>query len=344
MQKAKAKFVEGRFNAKPISDFLENLTLDELNIAMQIPDLFDEGLEGASKKIREWEKNNPIELTVAFDNEEFDEKIEEATKSVSAFTSSQKDLNSALEEQKEHGQLSSSTTQSLIDAGYSEALAIDKVTGAVTLNTEKYKELNNEKKKEIQLEIARLKVDLINPYREETTAIADLERSLSSLNEEERKATQIKIANMRANLANSNLTEEQIRQKEQQLADLEAMLASLDAPTFGDGNGNSDPNKDAFYKLYSKWQHDLEMNKVTQEEYINWLDGAYKQYFSDLTKYQDEYNKYEAEVYNARKDREQDLFDKKIENYKKLSDNALEKYVDGKENELTVNARLDYRR
>ena len=350
LQKAKAKFVEGRFNAKPISDFLENLTLDELNIAMQIPDLFDEGLEGATKKIREWEKNNPITLTVAFDNEEFNTKIEEATKSVSAFTSSQKDLNSALEEQKEHGQLSASTMQSLIDAGYSEALTIDKVTGAVTLNTEKYKELNNEKKKEIQLEIARLKVDLINPYKEESLAIADLERSLSSLNDEERKATKIKIANMRANLANSNLTEEQIKQKERQLADLEAMLASLDAPTFDNGNtgsnnnDNSDPNKDAFDKLYSKWQHDLEMNRVTQEEYINWLDGAYKQYFSDLTKYQDEYNKYEVEVYNARKDREQDLFDKKIENYKKLSDNALDKYVDGNGNELTVNASFDYAR
>lgn len=323
LQKAKAKFVEGKFNAKPISDFLENLTLDELNIAMQIPDLFDEGLEGASKKIREWEKNNPITLTVAFDNEEFDKKIEEATKSVSAFTSSQKDLNSALEEQKEHGQLSASTMQSLIDAGYSEALTIDKITGAVILNTEKYRELNNEKKKEIQLEIARLKVDLINPYKEESLAIADLERSLSSLNATEREATLVKIANMRANLANSNLTDEQIKQREQQLTDLEAMLASLDAPTFDNGNGNSDPNKDAFDKLYAKWQHDLEMNRVTQEEYINWLDNAYKQYFSDLTKYQDEYNKYEAEVYNARKDREQDLFDKKIENYKKLSDNAL---------------------
>ena len=344
MQRAKAKFVEGKFNAKPISDFLEKLTPRELDIAMQIPDLFDEGLEGATKKIREWEKNNPITLTVAFDNEEFDKKIEEATKSVSAFTSSQKDLNSALEEQKEHGQLSASTMQSLIDAGYSEALTIDNITGAVTLNTEKYKELNNEKKKEIQLEIARLKVDLINPYKEETTAIADLERSLSSLNEEERKATQIKIANMRANLANSNLTDEQRKQKEQQLADLEVMLASLDAPTFDNGNGNTDPNKDAFDKLYSKWQHDFEMNRVTQEEYINWLDGAYKQYFSDLTKYQDEYNKYEAEVYNARKDREQDLFDKKIENYKKLSDNALDKYVDGNGNELTVNASFDYAR
>ena len=121
-------------------------------------------------------------------------------------------------------------------------------------------------------------------------------------------------------------------------------ITSLNAPTFDNGNGNTDPNKSAFDELYAKWNHDVEMNRVTQEEYIEWLDGAYKQYFSDLTKYQDEYNKYEAEVYNARKDREQDLFDKKIENYKKLSDNALEKYVDGDGNELTVNASFDYAR
>ena len=323
LQKAKAKFVEGRFNAKPISDFLENLTLDELNIAMQIPDLFDEGLEGASKKIREWEKNNPITLTVAFDNEEFDKKFEEATKSVSAFTSSQKDLNSALEEQKEHGQLSASTMQSLIDAGYAEALIIDKVTGAVTLNTEKYKELNNEKKKEIQLEIARLKVDLINPYKEETTAIADLERSLSSLNEKERKATQIKIANMRANLANSNLTDEQRKQKEQQLADLEAMLASLDAPDFGNSSSD-DPWKDKAESKIKEIQHLEAMGQISHEEYINRLDAINQKYFANNTKYLDDFNKYEEEIYKARKDREQDLFDQKIENLDKGKEKALE--------------------
>ena len=348
LQKAKAKFVEGRFNAKPISDFLEKLTPRELDIAMQIPDLFDEGLEGASKKIREWEKNNPITLTVAFDNEEFDKKIEEATKSVSAFTSSQKDLNSALEEQKEHGQLSASTMQSLIDAGYSEALAIDKVTGAVTLNTEKYKELNNEKKKEIQLEIARLKVDLINPYKEESLAIADLERSLSSLNEEERKATQIKIANMRAQLANSKLTEEQIRQKEQQLADLEAMLASLDAPDLGNSSGSDDDTPDSvktFEAELAKRQHEINLGiRKEDASYYDWLLSAAHKAYDGLADYEEDLWKYEEQVYKWRQEQEQDLFDKKIENYKKLSDNALDKYVDGNGNELTVNASFDYAR
>ena len=328
LQRAKAKFVEGKFNAKPISDFLEKLTPRELEYAMQIPDLFDEGLEGASKKIREWEKNNPITLTVAFDNEEFDEKIEEVTKSVSAFTSSQKDLNSTLDEQKEHGQLSASTMQSLIDAGYSEALTMDKVTGAVTLNTEKYKELNNEKKKEIQLEIARLRVDLINPYKEETTAIADLERSLSSLNEEERKATQIKIANMRANLANSNLTEEQIRQKEQQLADLEAMLASLDAPNFGNSSGSDDDTPDSvknFETELAKRQHEINLGLRKEDaSYYDWLLSAAHKAYDGLADYEEDLWKYEEQVYEWRKDHEQDLFDQKIENLDKEKEKALE--------------------
>ena len=331
LQKAKAKFVEGKFNAKPISDFLEKLTPRELDIAMQIPDLFDEGLEGATKKIREWEKNNPITLTVAFDNEEFDKKIEEATKSVSAFTSSQKDLNSALDEQKEHGQLSASTMQSLIDAGYSEALTIDNITGAVTLNTEKYKELNNEKKKEIQLEIARLRVDLINPYKEETTAIADLERSLSSLNEEERKATQIKIANMRANLANSNLTEEQIRQKEQQLADLEAMLASLDAPNFDNSSSSSSgsdddtPESENFETELAKRQHEINLGLRKEDaSYYDWLLSAAHKAYDGLADYEEDLWKYEEQVYEWRKDHEQDLFDQKIENLDKEKEKALE--------------------
>ena len=308
---------------KSYEEFIDGLNSDELDILLGLDDtVFNQGIDGVKKIIADikTDPNYVIEVQIAID----EEKLENLRNSIKDITDSQKDLNSALEEQKEHGQLSASTIQSLTEAGYAEALVIDKVTGAVTLNTTAYEKLINEKKKEIQLEIARLKVDLINPYKEETAAIADLERSLSTLNATERKATQIKINNLRAQLANSKLTDEQIRQKEQQLADLEAMLASLDAPTFDNGNGNIDPNKDAFDKLYSKWQHDLEMNRVTQEEYINWLDGAYKQYFSDLTKYQDEYDKYEEEVYKYRTDREKKLFDTKMDNLEKLADKSLE--------------------
>lgn len=266
-------------------------------------------------------------INVQNTEETLEKQYEELSKSVASFTSSQKDLNSALEEQEEHGQLSASTIQSLTEAGYAEALVIDKVTGAVTLNTTAYEKLINEKKKEIKLEIARLKVDLINPYKDETAAIADLERSLSTLNATEREATLIKIANMRASLANSSLTEEQIRQKEQQLAELEAMLASLDAPTFDNSSSKSssdDPWKDEADSKIKEIQHLEETGIISHEEYINRLDAINQKYFANNEKYLDDYNKYEEEIYKARKDREQDLFDKKIENLDKEKDKALE--------------------
>lgn len=315
---------------KSYEEFIDGLNSDELNILLGLDDtVFNQGIDGVKKIIADiqTDPNYVIEVDIAID----EEKIENLRNSIKEITDSQKDLNSALEEQKEHGQLSASTMQSLIDAGYSEALVIDKVTGAVTLNTEKYKELNNEKKKEIQLEIARLKVDLINPYKEEATAIADLERSLSSLNEKERKATQIKIANMRAQLANSKLTDEQIRQKERQLADLEAMLASLDAPDFGNSSSSSSSSDDTpesvktFEAELAKRQHEIKLGLRKEDaDYYDWLLSAAHKAYDGLADYEEDLWKYEEQVYEWRKDHEQDLFDQKIENLDKEKEKALE--------------------
>ena len=314
---------------KSYEEFIDGLNSEELNILLGLDDnVFNQGIDGVKKIIADiqTDPNYVIEVQIAID----EEKIENLRNSIKEITDSQKDLNSALEEQKEHGQLSASTMQSLIDAGYSEALAIDKVTGAVTLNTEKYKELNNEKKKEIQLEIARLRVDLINPYKEETTAIADLERSLSTLNATERKATQIKIANMKAQLANSKLTDEQIRQKEQQLADLEAMLASLDAPNFGNSSssGSDDDTPERvknFETELAKRQHEINLGLRKEDaSYYDWLLSAAHKAYDGLADYEEELWKYEEQVYEWRKDHEQDLFDQKIENLDKEKEKALE--------------------
>ena len=195
-----------------------------------------------------------------------------------------------------------------------------------------YEKLINEKKKEIQLEIARLKVDLINPYKEESLAIADLERSLSSLNETEREATQIKIANMKAQLANSKLTDEQIKQKEQQLADLEAMLVSLDAPTFDDSSssssGSDDDTPDSvknFEAELAKRQHEINLGLRKEDaSYYDWLLSAAHKAYDGLADYEEELWKYEEQVYEWRKDHEQDLFDQKIENLDKEKEKALE--------------------
>lgn len=72
------------------------------------------------------------------------------------------------------------------------------------------------------------------------------------------------------------------------------------------GGSSNDPIKDAFQKEYNKRKHWLEMGKdaegkaYTNDDFYAWLDDreeGYKHYFSDLTKYQDEYWKYEEEVF-----------------------------------------------
>lgn len=63
----------------------------------------------------------------------------------------------------------------------------------------------------------------------------------------------------------------------------------------------SDPWKEAFEKEYQAKKHALAMEQIDQKAYLDWLDGAYKKYFSDMSKYQDEYYQYEEEVFNGRR-------------------------------------------
>lgn len=63
----------------------------------------------------------------------------------------------------------------------------------------------------------------------------------------------------------------------------------------------SDPWKEAFEKEYQAKKHALAMEQIDQKAYLDWLDGAYKKYFSDMSKYRDEYYQYEEEVFNGRR-------------------------------------------
>lgn len=325
--------------------FINSLSDDELSILIQLDkSVFDNGIEAVRQAIDNFNSDTDNTVETEADTSslvELQQAYENISKSADSFIKNQKSLKSALEEQEKYGQLSASTIRELSQAGYGEALVTDTVTGAVTLNVQAYEKLNQQKQEKIRLDLINERNSLEDKLKDEQTAVSDLRQEYEALAKADMEANAGRLSEITLELAKRGANIEDIRDL---ISQINGDITSLNAPTFDNGNGNTDPNKDAFDKLYSKWQHDLEMNRVTQEEYINWLDGAYKQYFSDLTKYQDEYNKYEAEVYNARKDREQDLFDKKIENYKKLSNNALDKYVDGDGKELTVNASFDYAR
>lgn len=340
---AKTMFVEGKFNAKPISDYINSLSDEKLAILVQLDkNAFDNGIEGVEKAIADFKADPDNTVKVETDTSSLDdlkETYENVSKSADSFIKNQKSLKSALEEQEKHGQLSASTIRELSEAGCSEALVTDKVTGAVTLDMQAYEKLNAQKQEKIRLDLENEKNDLEEKLRDEQSAVSDLKQEYEALAKADMEANAGRLSEITLELAKRGANIEDIRGL---ISQINGDITSLTAPSFE--NDNTDKNKEAFDKLYSQWNHDLEMNKVTQDEYINWLDGAYKQYFSDLTKYQDEYNKYEEEVYKYRTDREQELFDKKIDNLEKLADKALDNYKDGDGNELTVTASFDYAR
>lgn len=340
---AKTMFVEGKFNAKPISDYINTLSDEKLAILVQLDkNVFDNGIEGVEKAIADF-KADPDNIVEAETNtsslDDLKKAYDDISKSADSFIKNQKALTTALDEQKKHGQLSASTIRELSEAGYSEALVTDTVTGAVTLNVQAYEKLNAQKQEKIRLDLVNEKNGLEDKLKDEEAAVSDLRQEYEALAKADMEANAGRLSEITLELAKRGTNIEDIRGL---ITQINGDITSLDAPTFE--NDSTDKNKEAFDKLYSQWNHDVEMHRVTQEQYINWLDGAYKQYFSDLTKYQDEYNKYEEEVYKYRTDREQKLFDKKIDNLEKLADKALDKNVDSNGNELTVTVSFDYAR
>ena len=340
---AKTMFVEGKFNAKPISDYIESLSDEKLAILVQLDDnAFDNGIEGVEKAIADFKADPDNIVKAETDTSSLDDlkkAYENVSKSADSFIKNQKSLTTVLDEQKKHGQLSASTIRELSEAGYSEALVTDKVTGAITLDVQAYEKLNAQKQEKIRLDLVNEKNSLEDKLKDEQSAVSDLRQEYEALAKADMEANAGRLSEITLELAKRGANIEDIRGL---ISQINGDITSLTAPSFE--NDNTDKNKEAFDKLYSQWNHDLEMNRVTQDEYINWLDGAYKHYFSDLTKYQDEYNKYEEEVYKYRTDREQKLFDKKIDNLEKLADKALDSYKDGDGNELTVTASFDYAR
>ena len=321
--------------------FINSLDDTDLDILVnKIEEPFAKGIEGAKQAIADFKKDPNNSISVSTDTKSIDDMlkaVEDYSKSANTYVKNQKTVTDALSEQTKYGKLASDTVIELSDAGYSSALVYDKVTGAVTLNEQAVKNLNLQKQSELKLDLIKEKSEIEQKYKDEASSVADLQREMATANETRREAIRLEIAEKSANMA----------EYYEMMSQYEGLINSISnyTPTQSDGSSkSSDPWKDEFEKEYNEKQHLLNMNQITEEEYIDWLDGEYKQYFSDLTKYQDEYNKYEEEVYKYRTDREQELFDKKIDNLEKLADKALDSYKDGDGNELTVTASFDYAR
>lgn len=90
------------------------------------------------------------------------------------------------------------------------------------------------------------------------------------------------------------------------IADIMADLYNPDTYKFGKSGSKDEETQ--FEKDYKKHQHNLAMNKETTEQYLNWLDSAYKEAYRNKQIELDDYYKYEEEVYKGRQDLFQDIF------------------------------------
>ena len=277
--------------------------------------------------------------------EELQEAYDELSKSASNYVGNQKTVNSALEEQKEYGQLSAKTIQDLIDAGYAQALVYDDVTGAMTLSRQTLELLNTLKKREIELDLQKQETDLVTIYDEERSKIAELNKELANTNS--LRAQEI-INELTALETTHKLTTEQ-------LAQVRKLKESLNAPNYdssGGGSGEEETPTEIqnFLDDYAKYHHDINMGiKKEDEDYFNWLEKAAHDAYSKYPDYQDDLWKYEEEVYKGRKqlaedfyDEQQKLFEDRVSNLETNIEVATKYSTDSDGNKLDIEEKYDY--
>lgn len=315
-------------------NFLESLSDEDLEIAIQIPDLFIDGIENATEKIENFKKVNNFDKSIK-SLEELKEAYDGISDSADKFISNQKTVNSAFEEQEKYGQLASSTVSSLIEAGYSRALSVNAETGAITLNKDAVEMLNNVKKQELKLSIMREKLSLQEKLRDESVEINSLTAEMAHATEQRREEIRTLIAERMAQAALNDEAVDLIKQ-------YDAILGMIENPIEFDDSNKSTKDKDeepaqvtAFKKALAEKQHLVAMKKLSEEEYLNWLDGAYKTAYAGLEGYEDDLYKYEEEIFSKRRELAEKAFDDTIDGIEKEID-ALEKLKD--EASLDINA------
>lgn len=288
-----------------------------------------------AKKYNEWQQSvksaktelEGLELILSMFGitlEDTGDKLEDLSKITS---NKVKLITTAMEEMNDTGYISSSTYAEIVEMGGNFADCLEIQNGKLKLNVEKLKELERQ--------------EILN-------AIAAKNLAISELNVSAAMAGQARDAEKVEEIRKQITALEEERAVLWQIND-EIANAKPNESGSGGSSSSADPWKEQFDKEYSEKQHLLAMEQLSEEDYLDWLDGAYKQYFSDLTKYQDEYYKYEEEVYKGRKqlaedfyDEQQKLFEDRVSNLETNIEVATKYSTDADGNKLNIEEKYDY--
>ena len=242
--------------------FINGLDDAELEYATQIPDLFADGLEGATKKIEEWKKQNSIETEVKIT---IDEALEGQTNKIKAITS-------AMEDMADTGYITSETYAELAKLGGNFTDCLEWENGKLKLNVDKLKDL------EIQ--------QLATAKSANSLAISELELKAASLAAHGQDFSDIQAqieSLMKENAVYTQLMEEIANAK----PDDKSSSAKSEEPE----------SVTQFKKALAKKEHLLNTNQISEQDYYEWLDSESKRVYGNLADYEEDLWKYEEQVY-----------------------------------------------
>jgi TP901 family phage tail tape measure protein len=110
-----------------------------------------------------------------------------------------------------------------------------------------------------------------------------------------------------------NLAAKQNQLRKQAIGEIPIAMPSIkiDVPSASGGGSGSSADKilEAWQKLVDDKKHALEMDEITQAEYMAWLEASYKKQLSDARKYAEEYEDIEEELYKYKREAAKQAWD-----------------------------------
>lgn len=250
--------------------FLDSLSDEDLQIAAQISNLFENGLDGARAKIAAFKADKETTVTgndIA-DKEEIVGTVSDIAKETSAKV---KLITTAMTEMKEQGSLTSSTYADISEQGGHFAECLETVDGKLTLNVDKLKDLESQGLENLMI---------ANSYK------------MATLNE------------AKAHSGNADAIDEEIEALKRQNALYKTMQDEIKGASPSDKKTTTGTTADEYKTNVEAKIKDIDhlhnMEQLSDEEYYNRLEAINNEYYAGRLEYETEYNKNLETIYKGR--------------------------------------------
>lgn len=295
-------------------DLVEELSVGDLEIASEKLDLdpnIQLSWDELITKINEYKEKMAAAAESEANFEKLTEDADSCSKAMTSTISSMDALSSAMQEQKQNGELSLKTIDDLINSGYATALQFDDETNACTINTDALRELLKLKLLNQKLDLIKLQTNIAEELEKEGIAATAAANGYISL-AKGKTAAQIALVTQHNNVTDQIKLLDKIN--------IDDILSGDFTSGFKSGAASSTSYQDEFNKDYNTLKHLLEMGQLTEKEYYDNVAALNQQYFAGKKEYLDDYRRYEEEVYKGL----QSYYKTHVENQMRLLEGQLD--------------------